>query len=113
MNSKSVDVKSIFAEALDKTDSQERAAYLDGVCGSDKVLRKEVESLLTSYEQVDGLLPSPELDAGVTLDSPGMLEGPGRVIGHYKLLEKIGGYVPAPVAVAGKVRFCSSFLVCV
>ena len=29
MNSKPADVKSIFAEALDKTDSQERAEYLD------------------------------------------------------------------------------------
>ena len=90
MNSKSVDVKSIFAEALDKTDSQERAAYLDSVCGSDKVLREDVESLLISYEQVDGLLRSPELDTGITQDSPGMLEGSGIEIGRYKLLEKIG-----------------------
>jgi WD40 repeat protein/serine/threonine protein kinase len=90
MNSEPVDVKSIFAEALDRTDSQERAEYLDGVCGSDKALREEVESLLTSYERVDGFLPSPDLDAGVTMDSPCTLEGPGAVIGRYKLLEKIG-----------------------
>ena len=90
MNSKSVDVKSIFTDALDKTDSSERAAYLDSVCGSDKVLREEVESLLTSYEQVDGLLPSPELDTGITQDSSGILEGSGIEIGRYKLLEKIG-----------------------
>ena len=48
MNSKPVDIKSIFVEALDKTDSQERADYLDNACGGDKVLREEVESLLTS-----------------------------------------------------------------
>jgi serine/threonine protein kinase len=90
MNSKSVDVKSIFAEALDKTDSHLRAAYLDSACGSDKDLREEVESLLTSYEQVDGLLPSLELDAGITQDGPGILEGSGIEIGRYKLLEKIG-----------------------
>jgi tetratricopeptide (TPR) repeat protein len=90
MNSKSVDVKTIFAEALDKTDSQERAAYLDSVCGGDKDLREEVESLLRSYEQVGGLLRSPELDAGTTQDSPGILEGSGVEIGRYKLLEKIG-----------------------
>jgi non-specific serine/threonine protein kinase/serine/threonine-protein kinase len=90
MNSKPLDVKSIFAEALDKADAHERAAYLDGVCGCDEALREEVESLLTSYEQVDGFLPSPDLDAGVTMDGPGMLEGPGATIGRYKLLEKIG-----------------------
>jgi len=90
MNSKSDDVKSIFAEALDKTDSKERAVYLDSVCGGDKVLREEVESLLISYEQVDGLLRSPELDTGITQDGPGILEGSGIVIGRYKLLEKIG-----------------------
>jgi serine/threonine protein kinase len=90
MNSKPVDVKSIFAEALDKTDSQERAVYLDSVCGSDKDLREEVESLLTSYEQVDGLLRSPELDTGITQESSGILEGSGTEIGRYKLLEKIG-----------------------
>ena len=90
MNSKSVDVKSIFAEALNKTDSQERAAYLDSACGSDKDLREEVESLLTSYEQVDGLLRSPELDTGITQDSAGIPEGSGVEIGRYKLLEKIG-----------------------
>jgi serine/threonine protein kinase len=88
MNSKSIDVKSIFAEVLDKTDSKERAAYLDSVCGNDKDLREEVESLLKSYEQVDGLLRSPELDTGVTQDSPGILEGSGIEIGRYKLLEK-------------------------
>jgi serine/threonine protein kinase/tetratricopeptide (TPR) repeat protein len=90
MNLKSVDVKTIFAEALDKTDSTERAAYLDSVCGGDKDLREEVESLLTSYEQVDGLLRSPELDAGITQDSPGILESSGVEIGRYKLLERIG-----------------------
>jgi len=90
MKSEPLDVKSIFVEALDKTDSQERAEYLDGACGKNKVLREEVESLLISYEQVDGLLPSPELDAEVTLDGPCMLEGPGAVIDRYKLLERIG-----------------------
>jgi serine/threonine protein kinase len=90
MNSKSVDVKTIFAEALDKTDSHERAAYLDSVCGGDNDLREEVESLLISYEQVDRLLQSSELDSGITQDSPGILEGSGVEIGRYKLLEKIG-----------------------
>jgi serine/threonine protein kinase len=104
MNSKSVDVKSIFTEALDKTDSQERAAYLDSICGSDKDLREEVESLLTSYEQVDGLLRSPELDTGITQDSPGILEGSGIEIGRYKLLEKIGEGGFGVVYMADQIR---------
>jgi len=90
MNSESVDVKSVFAEALEKTDARERVVYLDAVCGKNTALRAEVESLLISYDEADGFLPSPDLDQAVTLDSATLVEGPGAVIGRYKLLEKIG-----------------------
>ncbi len=90
MKSEPPDAKSIFAGALDCADLKKRAEYLDEACGKDEALRAEVESLLTSYEQLDGLLPSPEIDAALTVDGSCMLEGPGEVIGRYKLLEKIG-----------------------
>ncbi|MHC4521527.1 MAG: protein kinase domain-containing protein, partial [Planctomycetota bacterium] len=46
--------------------------------------------LLTSFGQAEGFLPSPDLDQAVTLDSAALVEGPGTVIGRYKLLERIG-----------------------
>jgi hypothetical protein len=55
MSKEPVDVKSILFEALDKKDAKERAAYLDGVCGSKASLRAEVESLLKSHEQASTL----------------------------------------------------------
>jgi serine/threonine protein kinase/dienelactone hydrolase len=90
MQPESMDIKSIFAEALEKTDAGERAAYLDLVCGKDTPQRSRVESLLVSYEQAGGFLPSPDLDRAVTLDSAALVEGPATVVGRYKLLEKIG-----------------------
>jgi serine/threonine protein kinase len=90
MSKEPVDIKSILFEALDKKDAKERAAYLDGVCGSKASLRAEVESLLKSHEQASDFLPSPDLDSDVTLDDTPLTEGPGTVIGPYKLLEKIG-----------------------
>ncbi|MEN6428515.1 MAG: protein kinase [Phycisphaerales bacterium] len=90
MKPESLDIKSVFAEALEKADVGERAAYLDRVCGRDTPQRSRVESLLISYEQAEGFLPSPDLDQAVTLDSAAVVEGPGTVIGRYRLLEKVG-----------------------
>jgi len=90
MKSEALDAKLIFAEALDCADSQKRAEYLAEACANDEALRKEVESLLTSYEQVGDLLPSFELDSADTVDSLCINEARGAVIGRYKLLEKIG-----------------------
>ncbi len=90
MNPEPVDVKLIFAEALEKIDAREQAAYLDSVCGGDAALRAEVESLLISHDRAHGFLPSPDLDQPLMLDGTPLVEGPGTVIGRYKLLEKIG-----------------------
>lgn len=90
MGKEPVDIKTIFYEALEKKDADERAAYLDSICGKDANLRAEVESLLKSHEKAGDFLPSPDLDPDVTLDSSPLTEGPGTVIGNYKLLEQIG-----------------------
>lgn len=90
MKPESLDIKSVFAEALEKANARERAAYLDRVCGKDTPQRSRVESLLLSYELAEGFLPSPDVDQAVTLDSAAVVEGLGTVIGRYKLLEKIG-----------------------
>jgi serine/threonine protein kinase len=81
--------ESIFIEALEQADPAERAAYLDRACAGDEALRRRIERLLERHEQPDSLLDSPAAEAGATVDRP-TAEGPGAVIGAYKLLQAIG-----------------------
>ena len=90
MNDESKNVKLIFAEALEKDSAKERQAYLGQACGEDTDLRAEIEELLESHEQAGDFLQAPALDAEVTPPDPALTEGPGTIIGRYKLLEKIG-----------------------
>src|SRR5262249_22133585 len=78
--------ESIFADALDKGSAEERAAYLDDVCGTDAALRARVENLLRSHQQAGSFRRGP---LAATVDEPAV-EGPSTVIGPYKLLQQIG-----------------------
>src|SRR5262245_4861534 len=84
-------VMSIFCEALLYTSAGEQAAYLDSACGNDADLRARVEDLLRAHQQaghfLEGTGPSPS--RADTVNQP-IREGPGTVIGPYKLLEQIG-----------------------
>jgi serine/threonine protein kinase/tetratricopeptide (TPR) repeat protein len=79
----------IFHQARARTDPEERAAYLEQACGGDAALRALVEALLRADDGATGFLDRPPRDVDATLDVP-IGEGPGTVIGHYKLLEPIG-----------------------
>src|SRR5262249_57925374 len=81
--------QSIFVEALDKVEPAERAAFLDRVCASDPGLRQRIERLLQRHQQADSLLDSPSGALVGTVDEPPS-EGPGTMIGPYKLLQQIG-----------------------
>src|SRR5215470_11972811 len=88
-------VKEIFLAALERQAPGLRAAYLRKVCGPDEALRRQVEALLQKHEHAGSFLEAPAGDlrsplaegatAGEASD-----EGPGTVIGAYKLLEQIG-----------------------
>ena len=80
----------IFSEALELTSAEERAVYLDRVCGSDRSLRGRVESLLRAHVEDDDFLESPAAPPTITVDSRPLDEDPGTVIGPYKLREQIG-----------------------
>src|SRR5262245_60874664 len=90
--------QTIFIEAMEIADPAERAAFLDRACGDDQALRERVERLLRRHEQDDSFLNSPAVVAGRTGayapdpggQSAGPPEGPGTVIGPYKLLQQIG-----------------------
>jgi WD40 repeat protein/serine/threonine protein kinase len=84
------DIKIIFSEALEKKTPQERAAYLERACGDDTNLRAKVEDLLKAHEEAGSFLDAPPFDPNVTLNTSPLTEGPGTIIGRYKLLEQIG-----------------------
>src|SRR4051794_18182013 len=78
----------IFHQALARRDPEERAAYLQQACGGDAALRASVEALLRADLGATGFLDRTRPDVDATLDVP-IGEGPGTVIGPYKLLETI------------------------
>jgi serine/threonine protein kinase len=98
--------QSLFTAALEKQDPAERAAFLDQACASDSALRQRIERLLQRHQEANSFLDSPAA-AGVDspqADNPGTWptkrtssveeptppEGPGSVIGPYKLREQLG-----------------------
>jgi tetratricopeptide (TPR) repeat protein/serine/threonine protein kinase len=82
--------RDLFIAALQKEAPAERQAYLDEACGGDEALRGRVEALLQVYARAGGFLESPASALAATVDKLPGPEGPGTVIGPYKLLEQIG-----------------------
>jgi serine/threonine protein kinase len=86
--------KAIFLEAVEKHGPDQWPAFLDRVCAGRPDLRCRVEVLLEAHREAgteqhpavaEGAPPGPD----ATVDEP-IREGPGTVIGPYKLLEQIG-----------------------
>ncbi len=113
MNPAEAALKGIFCEALNHTAGPERSAFLDRACGENATLRLKVESLLMAHDEAGGFLGSSVKDPAIALayvkdaatsdysDEPklgpnghgnqrAVTEGPGTIIGPYKLLQQIG-----------------------
>src|SRR5207249_5589123 len=82
-------VDELFDEALRRAAGQDRARYLDEVCGGELELRRRVERLLRAVSEAGSFLETPAQDPSPTVDQP-PVESPGTVIGPYKLIEPIG-----------------------
>src|SRR5262245_62056495 len=83
--------RDIFFEALERPTPEARAAYLQAVCGSDVVLRRKVEELLKEHFSDDSLLAGSALKGERASEAgPPTSETPARMIGRYKLLDKMG-----------------------
>jgi WD40 repeat protein/serine/threonine protein kinase len=89
MKENAMSESAIFKAAV-KLAPERRAAYLDQSCGADPELRREVESLLRAHDASGSFLQDPPARPQATVDDPPILEGPGTVIGPYKLLQQIG-----------------------
>jgi eukaryotic-like serine/threonine-protein kinase len=75
----------IFLKARDIADPAERAAYLTQSCGNDAALRQRVEAMVRDATGADEFF-GPE---GTVDGSAFITEGPGTIIGRFKLLQKI------------------------
>ncbi|HMO64024.1 MAG TPA: serine/threonine protein kinase, partial [Verrucomicrobiota bacterium] len=75
-------VRDLFEQALEHDRPQERRDFLAAACGDDGALRRRVTALLDAPA---AFLPGRPAAAGLPAG-----EGPGTVIGRYKLLERIG-----------------------
>jgi len=89
MGKEQKDIKAIFSEAIEKQTPEERAAYLDEVCGNDAKLRSKIDTLLKAHEQAGSFMNISDREPDVTLVAPS-IEGAGTKIGRYELLELIG-----------------------
>jgi serine/threonine protein kinase len=88
MNTRLPSFETVFAEALEIPSASERAAYLERACAGDEGLRRQVETLLKAHDRAGRFLEPPDFAA--TADRLRPVEGPGTVIGPYKLMEQIG-----------------------
>jgi len=90
MDGERPDEKTIFNEAAEIQSPEQRKSYLDKACGDDAELRSAVEELLRLHDANRRFLEVPVLAAMDTVHTSPVSEGPGDVIGRYKLLEQIG-----------------------
>ena len=97
--------RTIFLDALEKTQPADRAAYLQEACGDNALLRQRVEQLLKAFNEAGSFMAAPpgqEIAPIGATQTPAngsppafsgprpVVEGPGDRIGPYKLLERIG-----------------------
>ena len=83
-------IQALLQSALER-ESEERALFLNESCAGDESLRRQVESLLVSYEQAGSFLESPAAQVGAPLvnDAHAKLAA-GDAIGPYRILSQIG-----------------------
>jgi eukaryotic-like serine/threonine-protein kinase len=83
-------VNDLFQSATERA-PEERATFLEEACHGDEPLRREVQSLLASYERAENFIESPAFEV-----APELLTGDrasasvGELIGHYRIESLIG-----------------------
>src|SRR6516225_6763654 len=95
--------REIFIEAVGKVPPEQWEAFLLTRCGGETELHRHVKHLLRAHVEAGSFLDRPAVDPGCTgayqpradaepasQDRTESCEGPGTVIGPYKLLQQIG-----------------------
>jgi serine/threonine protein kinase len=94
-------LEELFVAALAIGSPEKRAAYCDEACAGDAGLRRRLDALLAAHDAAGSFLEKPAAGEGITSGlatgegiQPGAAtpptEGPGTLIGSYKLLQQIG-----------------------
>src|SRR5438876_6198735 len=84
-----IDEKAVFVAALALPDAREREAYLQEACSGHPELLGRLRELLSAHEGSQGPLDRRPAALAETA-AAAYAEGPGTVIGPYKLVEPIG-----------------------
>ncbi|MDO8539969.1 MAG: protein kinase [Opitutaceae bacterium] len=85
----------LFADAIARP-AHDRAAFLDGACNGDAVIRARILALIAAHEGPESLMAAPALARPAELPDLSAVglatadEQPGDWIGRYKLLQQIG-----------------------
>jgi tetratricopeptide (TPR) repeat protein/serine/threonine protein kinase len=82
-------LETIFAQAIEIEAPDAREAFLDKACENDAELRREVDQLVVDYFRAGQFLEKPAAHIVASADEP-ISEGPGSIIGPYRLMERIG-----------------------
>jgi serine/threonine protein kinase/tetratricopeptide (TPR) repeat protein len=83
-------IEHIFWDAAQIASADKRDAYLARACSEDAEMRRRVEQLLRARAMSGSFLECPPPPLAATAEYRPLREGPGAVIGPYKLLEQIG-----------------------
>ena len=89
MTRETIDVKSIFAKAIEIPSPSEREAYLTAVCADQCGLLAEVKDLLKAFDNAGSFMEAGK-EQEETVEFRGVQERPGTSVGPYKLLQEIG-----------------------
>ena len=83
-------IEEMFHAALDHEPGQV-AAFLDTACDGDELLRRKVETLLSSHARAGSFIETSAIGIAAIIIENGQADLlVGRTIGHYKILERIG-----------------------
>jgi serine/threonine protein kinase/tetratricopeptide (TPR) repeat protein len=83
-------IELILAAAVEIDSEAKRRAFVDQACAGDAELRRRVEELIANHFRAGSFLGSPALVLAGTVEERPLTEGPGSMIGPYRLLEQIG-----------------------
>ncbi len=83
-------VKEIFVEAV-KQQPAARQRFVEELCECDQEIKKEVQSLLSSYDSASSFMEHPAIAEVAQLFEAGVPQlSSGQVFGHYEIVKQIG-----------------------